>query len=97
MLYMCVMDIMNVLRTGMSMSISHIQIWLYNRFSFLLSLTRSGRLAEIRGFVCISKFLNILCISFSRTDSGLCTYHLFVGSNLNFLHNSQWIIFRNQL
>ena len=27
---MCVMDIMNVLRTGMGMSISHIHIWLRN-------------------------------------------------------------------
>ena len=27
-IYMCVMDIMNVLRTGMSMSISRIHIWL---------------------------------------------------------------------
>ena len=30
------------------------------------------------------------------TDSGLCIYHLFVWSNLNFLHNSQWINFPNQ-
>ena len=26
-------------------------------------------------------------------DSGLCIYHLFEGSNLNFLHNSRWITF----
>ena len=30
-------------------------------------------------------------VSFSRTDGGLCKYHLFVWSNLIFLHNSQWI------
>ena len=33
------------------------------------------------------------CVSFSKTDSGLCVYHLFVWANLNFLHNSLWIIF----
>ena len=31
-------------------------------------------------------------VSFSRTGAGLCIYHLFVWSNLNFLHISQWII-----
>ena len=36
-----------------------------------------------------------LTISFSRMDSGLCMYHLFVWSNLN-LHNSQWITFPTQ-
>ena len=30
MLYMCVMDILNVLRTGMNMSISRIHVWLCN-------------------------------------------------------------------
>ena len=29
-IYMCVMNIMNVLRTGMNMSISHIHVWLCN-------------------------------------------------------------------
>ena len=28
---------------------------------------------------------------FSRTGDGLCIYHLFVWSNLNFLHIPQWI------
>ena len=37
-----------------------------------------------------------LCVSFSRTDSRLCIYHLFVWSNFNFLHNSQWITFPTQ-
>ena len=30
-------------------------------------------------------------VSFSRIDAGLCIFHLFVWSNLNFLHISQWI------
>ena len=36
MLSLCVMDIMNVLRTGMNTSISHIQVWLPNSFSTLV-------------------------------------------------------------
>ena len=64
---------------------------------FLLIITRSGRLAEIRWPVCILKSQKFLCISFSRTDSGLCIYHLFVWSNVNFLHNSHWITFHTQL
>ena len=40
---------------------------------------------------CIAKSQKILCVSPSRTDSGLYIYHLVVCSNLNFLHNSQWI------
>ena len=60
--------------------------------SFLLLITtRFGCQAEIKQSVCISKSLRSLCISFSRTDSGLCIYHWFVWSNFNFLHNSQWI------
>ena len=46
--------------------------------------------------VCISKSQRILCISFSNTDSELCIYHLFIWSNLNFLHNSQWITMPTQ-
>ena len=60
---------------------------------FLLTITRSGLLAEIRWSVCISKSQRILCVSFSRMDSELCIYHLFVWSKWNFLHNSQWITF----
>ena len=60
-------------------------------FFFFLTITRSGRLAEIRWYVCISKSKRILCVLFSRTDSVVCIYYLFVWSNLNFLHNSQWI------
>ena len=32
-----------------------------------------------------------LCVTFSRRAAGLCIYHLFVWSNLDFLHNSQWV------
>ena len=48
-------------------------------------------LAEIRWSVCISKFHRRLYVSFSRTDAGLWINHLFIWSNLNFLHNSKWI------
>ena len=44
---------------------------------FFLIIRRSGRLAEIRWFVCISKPQRSLCVLFSKTDSGLCVYHLF--------------------
>ena len=37
-----------------------------------------------------------LWVSFSRTAPGLCMYHLFVWSNFNFLHNSQWITLPTQ-
>ena len=48
-------------------------------------------LAGIRWSVCILKSHRSLCESFSRTGAGLCIYHLFVSSNWNFLHISQWI------
>ena len=71
---------------------STILLVLYFFFFFLLLIIiRSGRLAEIRWSVCISKFHRSLCVSFSRTDSGLCMYHLFVCSNLDCLHSSQGI------
>ena len=63
---------------------------------FLLIITRSGRQAEIWWFVCMLKSHRSLCVSFSRTDSGLCIYYFFVWSNLNFLYNSQWITLPNQ-
>ena len=55
-----------------------------------------GRLVEIRWSVCISKSQSSLYLSFSRTDSGLCIYHLFVWSNFYFLHNFPWITFPTQ-
>ena len=66
-------------------------------FFFLLIIIRSGLLAEIRWSVCLSKSYRSLWVSFSRTDAGLCIYHLFVWSNLNFLHISQWITLLTQL
>ena len=62
----------------------------------LLIIIRSGLLAEIRWSVCMSKSHRSLCVSFSRTDAGLCIYHLFVWSNLNFLLISQWITLPTQ-
>ena len=62
-------------------------------FFFFLTITRSGRLANIKWSVCISKFQRSLCLSFSNTDSGLCICYLFIQSNFNFLHSSQWITF----
>ena len=56
-----------------------------------LIIIRSGCLAEIWWSVCVSKPKRNSCVSFSRTDYGLCLHHLFVWSNFNFLHNSQWI------
>ena len=67
------------------------------RFSFFwLIIIRSGLLVEIRWFVCMSKSHKSLCVSFSRTDAVLCIYHLWVWSNLNFLHISQWITLATQ-
>ena len=40
-------------------------------YFFLLTITRSGRFAEIRWYVCISKSQRRFCVSFYRTDSGL--------------------------
>ena len=37
-----------------------------------------------------------LCVWFSRTTAWLCTYGLFIWSNLNFLRNSLWIILPTQ-
>ena len=38
-----------------------------------------------------------LCVSFPRTDSGLCIYHLIAWLNFSLLHNSQCIHFPTQL
>ena len=72
---------------------------LFSRFSlfffffFLLTITTSGHLAKSRWCIYSSKSQKILSVSFSRTDSRFYIYYLFVWSNLNFLHNSQWITF----
>ena len=58
---------------------------------------RSGLLAKIKWYVYMSKFHWSFCVSFSRTDAGLCIYHFFVWSNLNFLHISSGITLPTQL
>ena len=62
----------------------------------LLIIMRSGLLAGIRWSVCMLKSRRSLCESFSRTGVRLCIYHLFVWSNWNFLHISQWITLSTQ-
>ena len=64
---------------------------LFCKFSFVLITIKSSLLAEIRWSVCMSKSHRGLCVSFSGIAAGLSIYHLFVWSNLNFLHISHWI------
>ena len=45
---------------------------------FFWIIIKSGRLAEIKWSVCMSKFQRSLCVSFSGQDVGLGIYHLFV-------------------
>ena len=74
----------------------HIQANVHHIFSYIYVhkyIMRSGHLTEIRWSVCILKSQKCFCVSFSRTDSGLYIYYLFIWSNLNFWHNSQWITF----
>ena len=52
--------------------------------SLLLIIIRSSRLTGIRWSVCILQSQRSLLVSFSRTDSGLWIYHLFVWSKFNF-------------
>ena len=63
------------------------------RFScwLLLSLV-----TEIRWSVYTGKSQKSLCVSFSRADSRLCIYHLYVWSNFNFLHTSRFIMLPTQ-
>ena len=63
---------------------------------FLLNIIRSSRQARIRWSVWMSKTHWSLCMSFSRRDTGLCIYYLFVWSNWNLLHNYQWILLPTQ-
>ena len=56
---------------------------------FFLIIIMSVRLVVMKWAVCMSKSHRSWCVSFSKTDAGLPIYHLFVWSNLNFLHNSQ--------
>ena len=50
------------------------------QFLFLLTIATSGRLANIKWLVLVSRSQRMLCASFSRTDSRLCLYHFFVSS-----------------
>ena len=63
---------------------------------FSLIIIRSDHLAEIRGFVCMSKSHRSLCMLIFRSGAGLCIYHLLVWLNLNFLHISQCITLPTQ-
>ena len=63
---------------------------------FFLFIMMSGLLAGIRWSVCMLKSHRSLCESFSRTGAGLCIYHLFVCSNWNSLHVSQYITLPTQ-
>ena len=58
---------------------------------FLLTIIRCSRLAEIKWSVYIAISQKNLCTSFPITYFWLFIYHLFVWSNLTFLHNSQLI------
>ena len=60
---------------------------------FMLINTRSGLLAVIKWSVCISKSRGFYESPFSRTDSGLCVYHLVAWGKFNFLHNCQCVTF----
>ena len=62
-------------------------------FFFFVINTMFSLLAGIKWSVCILKCQRILCVSFTKTGSGLCIYYLAVCSNLNFLHNSLLITF----
>ena len=50
----------------------------FRKFSLFFIIIWSGHLAEIRWSVSISNPLRSSFVSFSRTDAGLCIYHLFV-------------------
>ena len=63
---------------------------------FLLITIKPGLLAIIRWSVCMSKSYRGLCMSCSRIAAGLCMYHLFVWTNVNFLHISQGITLPTQ-
>ena len=65
-------------------------------FFFLLIIIKSGLLAGIRWSVCMLESHRSLCMAFSRIGAGLCIYHLFVWSNLSFLHISPWITLPTQ-
>ena len=65
---------------------------------FLLIITRSGRLAEVRWSVCISKSLRRLCVSFSMTNVGLIIIIIVIISLLvSFSYQREIVIFHKSL
>ena len=73
-----------------------LQVLFLFSFFFLLITMRSCLLFEIWWSVCMSKSHRSLCVSFSRTTTGLYVYHLLVWSNLDFSHISQWVTLPTQ-
>ena len=73
---------------------------LVGKFGFFFSFFVKDYLVwssdRIRWSLRIAKSQRFLCVSFSKTDSGFCKYHLAVWSNFSFLHNSKWITFLAQ-
>ena len=67
-----------------------------NSFTFFCWLSWGLVIWPRLGDPFVSQNPRSLCVSFSRTDSGFYIYHLFVWSNLNFLHNSHWITIPTQ-
>ena len=73
----------------------YIILFIHQLFIHFILLS-SGLLDGIMWSVCISKPHRILCVSFSRTDSGLYLYHLARWSNFHVLRSSQWITLYTQ-
>ena len=59
---------------------------------FLFISIRSNFLVGIRWSFCIWIFTGISVVLFFYTDSGLCTYHLIVSSNIHVFLNILWIL-----
>ena len=86
----------NSLARSRYLSFFSLSFWFIMWSVFLLIIIRSGLLVGIRCSVCMLKSHRSLCVSFPRTGARLCIYHLFVWSNWNFLHISQWITLPTQ-
>ena len=65
----------------------------FNRFSFIHWLSPSLVVWLRLDDPFVSQIQRNMCVSFSRTDSELCIYRLFVWLSLNLFHNSLWITF----
>ena len=73
-----------------------LQVFYLFIYLFLLVIARSGLLSVIWLYDYTSKSQGILCVLFSRSDSGLCIYHLAACSNFSFWHSSQKITYPTQ-